>query len=119
MVSILNSTAVIKWLIILSILFQSVNAFASVTTSTHQVDIEHLQAQHEHQSDFMILDDNTESNHDIKDCHHCGHCSGSHLSYILDGNAFSASKLFIDNNIPYQQAQITEFIDAILRPPTS
>lgn len=49
---------------------------------THQLDVEHLQVIHDHETDhFSQLDIGNE--HDIDDCHHCGHCSGKHTSWIL------------------------------------
>jgi len=111
----------LKLLLIVSIVLQSITAVASATSQSHQIDIEHIQTQHDHQSDFKIFDDNSDekAGHDIKDCHHCGHCSGSHLSWILINNINNSTKLFTYTNIPYQFNQTKEFLDAILRPPIS
>jgi len=47
---------------------------------SHQLDVEHLQTIHDHETDHSPQLDNE---HDIEDCHHCGHCSGNHTSWIL------------------------------------
>jgi len=99
---------------------QSITAVASATSQSHQIDIEHLQTQHDHSDDLSNnAEEIGEDDHDIKDCHHCGHCSGSHLSWILISNSNSATKLYNNNLIPYQFDQTKEFLDAILRPPIS
>jgi len=116
----LNLAVALKLLLIVSIVLQSLTTGASATSQNHQLDIEHLQTQHDHKSDLKSLNgDLDEEGHDIKDCHHCGHCSGSHLSWILISNINSSTKLFTNNNIPYQFDQTKEFLDAILRPPIS
>lgn len=80
------------------IALQSVSAIASAS-KTHQIDIEHLQTEHVHAEHRNAEHRNAEQantkqyssatqlydedGHDIKDCHHCGHCSGSHLSWYI------------------------------------
>lgn len=118
--SILNFTVALRIILVLSIVLQSISSIASATSENHQIDVEHLQTQHDHKDDRDILNENADDEpHDIKDCHHCGHCSGSHLSWILISNSNSATKLYNNNLIPYQFGQTKEFLDAILRPPIS
>lgn len=114
----MNLTFAVKWLLVLSFVLQTINAVSSATSQNHQLDIEHLQTQHDHKSDLKSLDLDEEG-HDIKDCHHCGHCNGSHFSWVLISNVNNSTKLFTNNNIPYQFDQTKEFLDAILRPPIS
>ena len=63
-------------------------SFVAVSASLeiHQLDVEHIQTNHDHETDRtpQIGSDNE---HDIEDCHHCGHCGGNHTSWIL-GKAF-------------------------------
>ena len=116
----MNFTVALKLLLILSIALQSLTTVASATSQIHLIDIEHLQTQHDHKSDLESLDgDSDEEGHEIKDCHHCGHCSGSHFSWVLVNNINSSTKLLTINNIPYQFEQTKEFLDATLRPPIS
>ena len=117
---ILNFSFALRILLVLSIVLQSISSIASETSENHQIDIEHLQTQHDHADDRNALNDNADDEqHNEKDCHHCGHCSGSHLSWILVNNSNIAAKLFKTNHIPYQFDQTKEFLDAILRPPIS
>ncbi|WP_286219632.1 hypothetical protein [Thalassotalea agarivorans] len=77
----MNTNIALKILLIISIVLQS---FVAVSTSmeNHQLDVEHLQTIHDHETDHSPqLDKDNE--HDIEDCHHCGHCSGNHTSWIL------------------------------------
>lgn len=56
---------------------------AVAAQSSHQVDSQHLQTEHSHDQDTRssALQSDGDS-HDISDCHHCGHCSGSHLTWL-------------------------------------
>lgn len=65
----------------MSIILQS---FVSVASSidTHNDGIEHLQTVHIH-AEINTLEETDQAGHDIKDCHHCGHCSGSHLTWVF------------------------------------
>ncbi|WP_440056804.1 hypothetical protein ACSLBF_18170 (plasmid) [Pseudoalteromonas sp. T1lg65] len=45
----------------------------------HQIDAQHLSTQHQHSDDHTINKDT----HSSEDCHHCGHCSGTHLNLAL------------------------------------
>jgi hypothetical protein len=74
----LNTNVALKILIIISIVLQSIVA-VTATLETHQLDVEHLQTIHDHQTDHSDND----KEHDVDDCHHCGHCSGNHISWIL------------------------------------
>lgn len=80
---IVDSKVALRILLILSIVLQSFIA-VSATVDTHQLDVEHMQTTHDHAEDGQNQSDSTEiDNHNIDDCHHCGHCSGSHLSWVV------------------------------------
>ena len=101
-------------------MLQSLITVASATSQSHQIDIEHLQTQHDHNNDSTAFNNNSDDDeHDVNDCHHCGHCSGSHFSWILISHINSITKPFNINNTPYKFDQSKEFLDAILRPPIS
>ena len=55
----------------------------SATSVPHQLDIEHLQTEHNHAHDSRSDFSSKTDDHDINDCHHCGHCSGNHTAWIL------------------------------------
>ncbi len=77
----MNTNIALKILLIISIVLQSFVA-VSASMESHQLDVEHLQTIHDHDTDHSPqLDKDNE--HDIEDCHHCGHCSGNHTSWIL------------------------------------
>lgn len=114
----LNITVVLKMLLVVAIVVQSLGAVASETSDNHHIDIEHLQTEHDHQDDFDDIDENAEDEkHDIKDCHHCGHCSGSHISWVLFSDEISTVKLHNIIKVPHKFDLTKEFLEAILRPP--
>ncbi|MCG9733656.1 hypothetical protein L1D51_06565 [Pseudoalteromonas shioyasakiensis] len=116
----LNFTGVIKLLLVVSIVLQSLAAVASATSQFHQIDIDHIQTQHEHKNDISSNGEEiSEDGHNISDCHHCGHCSGSHLSWVIIDNINISVPLTTINNIPNKFDQTKEYLDAILRPPIS
>ncbi|WP_133471314.1 hypothetical protein [Paraglaciecola marina] len=75
----MNTNVAIKMLLIILIVLQSVVA-VSATLETHQLDVEHLQSVHDHKADHLVQSD---QEHDLDDCHHCGHCSGNHTNWIM------------------------------------
>ncbi|TYK66809.1 hypothetical protein [Colwellia echini] len=114
----MNSTVALRIILVISIVIQSLTAVASATSESHQIDIEHLQTQHDHANDRSHSNDNaTGEPHNEKDCHHCGHCSGSHLSTILVNDSNSFDKLKVINKTPYQVEETNSFLEAIFRPP--
>ena len=116
----MNHNVVLKMLLVVTIVLQSLTAVASSTSENHQIDIGHLQTQHDHADDRNALNDNADDEqHNESDCHHCGHCSGSHLSWILVNNTNGIDKLNVINKTPYQIDQSNTFLEAILRPPIS
>lgn len=99
------------------IVLQSFTAIAS-SFDTHQLDIEHIQTEHSHADDSKILSDKDISDeHNVEDCHHCGHCSGGHLSWILVKNHSNTLNLTTSILIPYPENTPNGFIEATLRPP--
>ena len=114
------SNVAIKVLLIVSIVLQSLTAVASATNENHQIDVEHIQVKHDHNSDQIesgkLLD---AEGHDVKDCHHCGHCSGSHLSWILVKGISNLHELPTVNEFPYDFIQPIQLSETISRPPIS
>ncbi len=56
----MNLNVVLKMLLVVSIVLQSLTAVASSTSENHQIDIEHLQTQHDHADDRNALNDNAD-----------------------------------------------------------
>ncbi|MGZ9896916.1 hypothetical protein [Shewanella gaetbuli] len=114
----MNYSVAVKMLLVVVIVLQSLTAFASATPQNHAIDIEHLQTQHDHQSDTTIADISANSqDHDINDCHHCGHCNGHHLTWILVDTVDDTAQLFTRSISAYQQHHTQQFLNTILRPP--
>jgi len=104
-------------MLILMIVLQLLSAIAE-TSDTHQVDVQHLQTEHSHADDISLENDNSATeNHDIQDCHHCGHCSGAHLTWIIAKETSGRIDRKFSDSTPYQNFTEKEFIEATLRPP--
>ncbi|MGR6872411.1 hypothetical protein ACU6U9_08900 [Pseudomonas sp. HK3] len=82
----------IQWLMIILIATQSVWSMADAH-STHQSGIEHLEFEHQHDTDHADkkAPDNRHNQTEF-DCHHCCHCHGAHSSFIT--SFYSSSSLF-------------------------
>ncbi|NOU50080.1 hypothetical protein HG263_05945 [Pseudoalteromonas sp. JBTF-M23] len=79
----MNFKTLLSLFITLAIALQSVGVMAA-STQIHQIDIEHLQTEHTHNLSATALNEQyDQSGHNVKDCHHCGHCSGSHLCWFV------------------------------------
>jgi len=108
----------ISFLIVLSIALQS---FVSVANSddNHQVDSQHLQTEHSHDADNgKLFDHSSESDHDIEDCHHCGHCQGSHTSWFVSKkHSESITEFLVLNQYFYHAHHAKSFIEELIRPP--
>jgi len=108
----------ISLLIVLSIALQSFVAVAS-SNENHQVDVQHLQTEHSHETDHQALElESSESEHNVNDCHHCGHCQGSHTQWfsITKSSAITA-KFLIPNQYFYLISVDKSFIEQLIRPP--
>ncbi|RHW77780.1 hypothetical protein [Colwellia sp. RSH04] len=107
-------------LLVVSIVLQSLTAVASAINENHQIDVEHIQVKHDHNLDRSEAGRLVDAQgHDVNDCHHCGHCSGSHLTWILIKDIPNLHELPTANEFPYDFIQYKEFFEAILRPPIS
>jgi len=116
-VTILSFFVLFRVLLIISLVFQFLTADVLSDSEVHQIDIKHLQTQHDHNSDTHTAESNMNDGHDINDCHHCGHCSGSHISWVLANSINNYTKPQANNATPYHIDETKEFLDAILRPP--
>ncbi|TQF71553.1 hypothetical protein [Pseudoalteromonas luteoviolacea] len=105
-------------ILMIVIALQSVMSVASMS-ELQPIDGKHLQASHTHQYDEQLttsvkLD---EHGHAIQDCHHCGHCSGSHTSWVgselQDYSTLDLSSAIF--NVP--DRQVRKRIEAKFKPP--
>lgn len=108
----------ISLLIVLSIALQSLVAVAN-SNDNHQVDSQHLQTEHSHDADkFTLLDESSNDDHNIKDCHHCGHCQGSHTPWLVTFSPGNSTIKFVVLNQYFYHAHLDKnFIEELIRPP--
>lgn len=113
----LGNKFVVSIIIVISIVLQSLFAVAAPTES-HQVDIEHIQSEHDHADDLRLNQTSDSINeHDTADCHHCDHCSGSHFSWMLVKTLSNYSASPVPNLIPYQNVLPQEIFETSFKPP--
>ena len=113
----LKNRLLVSIFLLVSIVLQSFASIAS-PAENHQVDVEHLQSVHVHAND-NALQETDEAGHDIKDCHHCGHCSASHSVWMTVKNAI---KIFSVNSFEsslYLMKSPSKYIETTFRPPIS
>jgi len=105
-------------LLVVAIVLQSFSAVANVEPE-HRMESQHLSSQHDHQAeDSELFQSETESEHSIKDCHHCGHCQGAHAQWEFVKKANQAStSFFIANQFDYLEQFVPMLVDEFNRPP--
>jgi len=106
------------FLLVLSIALQSFVAVAN-SDDNHQVDAQHIQTEHSHDLDNQEhLDDSSEDAHSIKDCHHCGHCQGSHTQWLSSKKVYLTTPEFIITDQYFYTVHLDKsFIEELIRPP--
>lgn len=99
----------------------ALQSFAAVADSeeSHVVDAQHLQTEHSHESDDSeLVDETSDSEHNIKDCHHCGHCQGAHTQWVASNKSALATPEFISTNqYFYTDHADNVFTEELIRPP--
>lgn len=111
------------------ILFQSFSAVAN-SLDFHATDLQHLQQQHQHSDDHISGSVNEKSvnkpndgkntvvsQHNPADCHHCGHCNGTHLHWVGQNITQSADLALQSHLFHYLRAVIDAPVTPLLRPP--
>ena len=108
----------IGFLIGLSIALQSFIAVANLE-SDHQPDAQHLQTVHSHEIDYAEVNgEYSENEHNIKDCHHCGHCQGSHTPWFVSTeHRNTTAKILVLNQYFYHVHLDKIFTEVLTRPP--
>ena len=114
----------INWLsllLVISIVLQSFLAVADAE-KPHQINTQHLQTEHVHEYDHESLNrslsDSPNGEHNTNDCHHCGHCQGSHTQWISNKKITTTPTDFIVfNQYFYLNYLDNNFIEEPIRPP--
>ncbi len=108
----------LSFLIVLSIALQSFVAVAN-SDENHQVDTQHLQTEHSHDVDNLeFFDESSQDEHNIEDCHHCGHCQGSHAQWFASKKkSDTAAKFIVNNQFVYLGHLDKSIVEKAIRPP--
>lgn len=109
---------------IMLILFQSFSAVAN-SLDFHTIDSEHLQHDHDHAEHKKRLpkinaqdtSDDKSGHHNPADCHHCGHCHGSHAQWVGCHSIHNLNEVAFSHNFNYLDAVIDAPVNRLLRPP--
>jgi hypothetical protein len=123
----------VSYITIMLILFQSFSTVAN-SLDYHATDPQHLQQAHQDSightiksiidepSDKQVkkLNDSkgtTVSQHNPADCHHCGHCNGTHVHWVGQHALHSSDLALQSHQFHYLRAVIDAPINQLLRPP--
>jgi hypothetical protein len=122
-----------SYLLVLLILFQSFSAVAN-SLDYHSIDSEHLSEVHERhlgdnsasekaqiqlKSSMQTGVDNSaiDSSHNPADCHHCGHCHGTHAQWLGHSAGIQFSSLATSHVFYYLSRVKDAPVTQLLRPP--
>ena len=104
------------YIMIVLILLQSFSAVAKVA-DVHIVDSEHIKTEHVHalddhiSSEKLIQSSADNDQHNPADCHHCGHCNGSHVQF--------ATHVYISRDIDFKSSQVFYYLKVVIEAPPS
>ena len=111
------------WVGLVLVLLIALQSYAAVADSdeSHQVDSQHIQTEHSHDlDDIVLLDESSDSEHNIKDCHHCGHCQGTHTQWVASNKSSLLTPEFIITNQYFYSDNLDKiFTEEPIRPPIS
>ncbi len=111
------------WFGLILVLLIAVQSYAAVANSekSHLVDSQHILTEHSHDiDDIELFDESSDSEHNIQDCHHCGHCQGAHTQWVASNkSALPTPQFIITNQYFYTDYLDKSFIEELIRPPIS
>tara|TARA_R110001606_G_scaffold203654_3_gene351736 strand:- start:645 stop:1046 length:402 start_codon:yes stop_codon:yes gene_type:complete len=124
---------VTSYLLISLILFQSFSAVAN-SLNFHAIDPQHLNEIHEHQTGDNTASEKTQihlnsssqasadsstsdMSHNPADCHHCGHCQGTHAQWLGNNTAIKLASVANHHVFYYLSKVIDAPVTQLLRPP--
>jgi hypothetical protein len=123
-----------SYILVWLILFQSFSAVAK-SFDYHAIDAEHLSEVHEHQfndntkstilitpqngdvpanSDLSLVADNS---HNPADCHHCGHCNGTHGQWLEHSESVALDAVVSSESFYFLSIIVEAPLSQLLRPP--
>jgi hypothetical protein len=115
------------WVSLLLVVLIAMQSYAAVANSdeNHQVDPQHIQTEHSHDAHHVdgiaLFEDSLDSGeHNIKDCHHCGHCQGTHTQWLATNKSTLPTPEFITTNQYFYTDHLDKvFTEEPIRPPIS
>ena len=109
------------WLGLVLVLLIALQSYAAVADSdkSHVVDAQHIQTEHSHDvDDIELFDESSDSEHNSKDCHHCGHCQGAHTQWLTTNKSTLPTPEFIITNQYFYTDHVDKaFTEEPIRPP--
>ena len=98
---------------IMLILLQSFSAVATLA-DIHIFDSEHLKTEHihaldNHRSSEQLAQTTENGQHNEADCHHCGHCNGSHVHF--------AAHIYISKNLDFKINHVFDYLKTVIQAP--
>ncbi|OUR78720.1 hypothetical protein A9Q75_13385 [Colwellia psychrerythraea] len=111
------------WIGLILVILVALQSYAAVADSdeNHVVDSQHIQTEHSHDSDDVeLFDESSDTEHNIKDCHHCGHCQGTHTQWVATNKSTLPTPEFIITNQYFYSDNVDKiFTEEPIRPPIS
>lgn len=110
----------LNFTLVILIVLQSFVAIAN-SQEIHEIDIQHIQIEHSHESDRFVADKElpTDNEHNAKDCHHCGHCHGFHIQWLVQSQTFTERPNQIGHQYGYLFQYSSPLHDNPIIPPIS
>jgi len=109
------------WVGLVLVLLIALQSYAAVADSdeNHRVDSQHLQTEHSHDTDDIErYDESSDSEHNIEDCHHCGHCQGAHTQWFTSEKTLLMTPEFLTSNQYFYSYYLDKSsIEEPIRPP--
>lgn len=98
---------------IVLILLQSFSAVAKLT-DIHIFDSEHLKTEHihaldDHRATEQLVQTAENDQHNHADCHHCGHCNGSHVQF--------ATNIYISKILDFKVNHVFDYLKIVIEAP--
>ena len=93
----------LSFTLVILIVLQSFVAIAN-SQEIHEIDIQHIQIEH---------------SHNVKDCHHCGHCHGFHTQWLVQTQIFTERPNQIGHQYGYLFQYSSPLHDNPIIPPIS
>lgn len=108
-------------IMIMLILLQSFSAVAKFADihifDTQHIKTEHIHALDDHLSSERLAQTAEKEQHNHADCHHCGHCNGSHVQFVAHINITANLNFKSRHKFDYLKRVIEAPLSRLLRPP--